>query len=222
MLRNLLIIVLLLLVGLGVAVFMQPDTFHIERSRVMDAPPEVVYALASDLKKFEQWSPWEKRDPNMTKTFSDATSGPGASYAWSGNDQVGKGKMTITSADAPNSVDMELEFIEPFPSVAKVRYDLKAEGDKTKFTWSMDGKNDFVGKAMSLMMDFDAVVGKDFEEGMASLNEAAIAEAKRRAEAVPAVPASAPASAPADGATEELPGVAEDEETEREAAMDEK
>src|SRR6185369_10487911 len=98
-------------------------------------------------------------------------------YAWEGNKEVGKGSMTITESRPGERVAQRLEFIEPFKSTAATAFDLKPAGpSNTRVTWSMDGKSNFVGKAFSLVMDMDKVIGKDFEAGLASLKQ--LTEAK--------------------------------------------
>jgi hypothetical protein len=132
----------------------------------------------------------------MHKTFSQPSAGVGASYSWEGNKQVGKGKMTITESRENERVAQKLEFLEPFPSVAQTAIDLKPAGPdskSTKVTWSMDGKNNFVGKAFSLVMNMDKMIGKDFEEGLGSLKR--ISEAKKAAAAPPAPGTPSPPSA---------------------------
>jgi hypothetical protein len=176
MLKKVLLVLAVLVAGLLVVVARRPDAYHVERSLEIDAPAAVIFPSVGDLRAFGEWSPWEKRDPAMKKTFSAATSGVGASYAWEGNKEVGKGKMTIVESRSPEHVADRLEFLEPFASVADTAIDLKPSGDKTRVTWSMDGKNNFVGKAFSLVMNMDKMIGKDFEDGLASLKR--VTEAK--------------------------------------------
>ena len=187
MLKKILTVIGVALIGLVTFIATRPSSYHVERSIVVKAPAATVFAAVSDLRRFSEWSPWEKRDPNMKKTLTEATSGVGASYAWQGNKEVGTGKMTITESQAPSFVRERLEFFEPFASVANVGFDILPAGPgEVKTTWSMDGHNNFVGKAMSLVMNMDKMIGKDFDAGLGSL--------KRVAEATPAAtPATAAA-----------------------------
>jgi hypothetical protein len=126
----------------------------------------------------------------------------GASYAWEGNKEVGKGRMLITRADAPTQVRERLEFIEPFASVAEVGFEIKPQGQGAGVTWSMDGKNNFVGKAIGLFMDMDKMIGKDFDDGLTGLKrvvEAKHAAAAPAAAAAPPAPAAPPPAAPVPG-----------------------
>lgn len=158
-----------LLVVLGIVVAVQPSTYRVERKITINAGPEAVFAHLEDMKAWAAWSPWDKLDPNMQKTFEGPTKGVGASYTWSGNDDVGKGRMTITAATAPTSVTYKLEFIEPFASVAETGFTLSVSGSQTTVTWAMSGSNDFMGKAFGLVMNMDAMIGADFERGLGTL-----------------------------------------------------
>ncbi len=186
----------------------RPATYEVERSLSIPASSEIVWPLVSDLAKFPSWSPWQKLDPNVTTTFAGAP-GVGQSYRWSGNDDVGEGGMTVTKVTPMTLVSEDLEFIRPFANKAVITFELSPEvGSTTRVSWSMSGNNNFMGKMMSLFMSMDAVVGKDFDEGLANLavqaqaaaKQAAEAAAKRAAdEAASAAAAAAAAAAPAPG-----------------------
>ena len=181
----------LLVLAIGIGGFIafaatRPDTYKVERSLKMEAPADIVFAQLDNFKSFSAWSPWDKLDPNMKKTFEGPAQGVGAGYAWEGNDKVGKGKMTITNTTPPTSVVYKLEFLEPFASVATTTFSIKPEGEKASHvTWTMDGKNDLIGKAFGIFMDMDKMIGTDFEKGLGSLKGIAEGEAVKRAAAVP-------------------------------------
>lgn len=165
----------------------RPATFHVERSIQTTASAEAVFPYLNDLHKFPEWSPWQKLDPKMTVEYSGAEAGAGASYHWVGNKDVGEGRMTITDSKPGSHVSMKLEFLKPFESTSDVRLSTFAEAGGTKVTWSMDGNNNYMAKVMSLFMNMDQMIGKDFEAGLANL--------KRLAESAPA-----PTAMPADSA----------------------
>ena len=176
------------LIGIGVVVLLviallaftakRPAEFRIQRSAQIDAPPDVVFSIINDLHKWGLWSPFE-RDPNMKKTFEGAASGPGASYAWNGNNEVGEGRMTIVDSKPGELVTMKLEFTRPFKATNEVNFKLEPSAGGTQLSWIMDGKHNFIMKAMSLFMDMDKMVGKDFEQGLGNLNTVAQAETQR-------------------------------------------
>lgn len=167
----------LLIVGFVVVVLLQPGTFRIERSRDVAAPSWVVFNVVNNFHRWPAWSPWEKLDPNMKKQHSGSETGAGAVYEWSGNNDVGKGRMTITESTPPEKISIKLEFMEPFEATNTTLFSFTPKGKGTTVTWAMEGQNDFMGKAMSLFMDMDAMVGKDFEAGLLQLDKVAAADA---------------------------------------------
>lgn len=119
----------------------------------------------------------------MKRSYSGPAAGVGAIYAWSGNDAVGTGKQTITTSEPPRLVRIHLEFIEPWPQTAPTTFTFTPAGEGTAVTWAIDGTNDFAGKAFSLFMDMDALLGKDFDRGLARLKGVAEAEATQARQA---------------------------------------
>ena len=116
------------------------------------------------------WSPWENLDPNLQRTMSGAAKGQGAVYAWTGDDKVGSGRMEITQADPASKVLIKLDFLKPFKASNTAEF-LMVPTDHagTNLTWAMFGPSPFVSKLMGVFMDFDKMVGKDFEAGLVAL-----------------------------------------------------
>lgn len=207
-----------LLVGAIVAVVLQPDTIHVERSVLVNASPADLYPLAHDHKNFQGWSPWADRDPNQKTTYSESSVGVGAVMSWEGNDQVGKGKMTITEAVENTRVVQDLEFIEPYESKAVSTFALTPEGEATKVTWSFDSSAGFMQKAMGLFVSMDSMLGPDFEKGLSRVKEqgearavarkAAEEQARLAAEAAAAAAAETTEGVADEGAPGVLPGEA--------------
>ena len=112
-----------------------------------------------------------------------AFAGPGAIYTWSGNDQVGKGRMTIVDAKLYESIQIQLEFLEPWAATNTTLFTFQPTPDGSiTVSWAMEGNNTFLGKAMSLVMDMDEMIGKDFEQGLATIKSLTEKEAKNRLE----------------------------------------
>lgn len=146
----------------------KPDSFRVERSLVINASPDTLYSLISDFKHFGKWSPWEELDPSMKKTYSGSESGKGAVYEWSGNSDVGSGRMEITDASA-SKVVMKLNFIEPFEAENMTEITLTPNGNSTTVNWMMYGPSPYISKLMTVFFDMDAAIGKDFEKGLNKL-----------------------------------------------------
>lgn len=166
------------IVVLGVAVVLvlaarKPDTFQVTRTATIKAPPERIYALITDFKAWGAWSPWEKKDPAMKRTYGGPETGVGATYAWDGDKNVGEGSMRITEAQAPSKLALKLDFLKPFEAHNDVVFSLTPQGPATVVTWTMTGPTPFIGKIMHVFMDMDRMVGGDFEAGLTAMKAAA-------------------------------------------------
>lgn len=150
----------------------KPNTVRYARSTRINAPPEKIAALINDFKKWPVWSPWEKRDPELKRTFSGNSSGVGSVYAWEGNKNVGSGRMEILESTLKN-IRIKLDFITPFKASNTADFTFTPQGSATDVDWVMTGENRFIGKVMSVFMDFDKMIGKDFEAGLAEMKTAA-------------------------------------------------
>jgi uncharacterized protein YndB with AHSA1/START domain len=189
MLKKVLIVFATLVAVLVVIIAVQPAQFSVTRSTTIEAPPSTVFALVNDFHQWALWSPWEKLDPDMKKEFSGAAIGKGSIYSWSGNDSVGEGRMTIVDNRPPERIEIKLEFLKPYAATNDTEFNFKPVGSSTEVSWTMSGYNNFMGKAFSLVMNIDQMVGKDFEKGLASMKQAAEAEAaKAKAAVVPPPP----------------------------------
>lgn len=169
MLATIAIVVVVVIAGVLGYAATRPDSFRLERSAVIKAPPEKVFALISDFHAWVSWSPWEKLDPDLMRTYGGAASGKGAVYAWEGNGKAGSGRMEIIDAPAPSRITIRLDFIKPFEAHNTAEFSLQAQGDATTLTWAMYGPQPFIAKLMSLFFSMDKMVGKDFEAGLANL-----------------------------------------------------
>ncbi len=152
---------------------MRPNTFRIERSAVINAPPEKIFPLVNDFHNWTQWSPWEHVDPDLKRTYSGAPSGKGATYAWHGDKRVGEGRMDITDSAAPSKVVLRLEFIKPMQAVNTTEFTFAPVASGTSVTWAMFGPAPFMHKLMSTIFSMDKLLGQQFESGLAKMKTAA-------------------------------------------------
>lgn len=146
-----------------------PKPYTVSRSLFMDADAAEIYAHLHDFHAWLAWSPWEDVDPDMHRDFDGPDSGDGAHYTWSGNKKAGAGSMTITRAQRPSTVELDLHFERPFASDARLAFALQPEGSGTQVTWTMHGEHTGVMVLLSRVMSMDKLVGKDFEKGLGRL-----------------------------------------------------
>lgn len=196
MLKKILGVLVAVIAIFVVVVATRPDTFELKRSLQMNAPPDVVFAQVNDFKAWSNWSPWDKLDTDLKRTYGDIPAGVGATYHWVG-ENTGEGGMKITESKPGEHVGLDLEFIKPFPAMNRTTFDFVKTGEGTTVTWAMTGKNNFMSKAMGLFKSMDSMVGPDFEKGLANMKIAAEADAvKKAAEAKAAADAAAAAAQP--------------------------
>ena len=172
MLAKTLIVIAALIAVFVIVVALQPSTFHVARTATISAPASTVFAQVNDFHKWHAWSPYEK-DPAMKKTFEGPPAGTGASYAWSGNNDVGEGRSTITDSRPNERITIKLEFVRPFAATNTAEFTFKPKGDQTEVTWSLSGNKNFMSKAVCMFMNMDNMVGGDFEKGLANLKTVA-------------------------------------------------
>lgn len=169
MLKIISIIIVLAIAAVLIFAATKPDSFRVQRSITIKAPPEKVFAYLNDFHRWESWSPWEKVDPAVKCIYSGTQNGVGATYAWEGNSEVGQGRMAIIEAIASSKLLLDIEFIKPFAAKNKVEFSLAAEGENTVITQAMFGPSRYISKLMGLVFDIDKMVGDKYEQGLASL-----------------------------------------------------
>ena len=176
MLKITLIVLAVIAVGVaGVLAFAatKPDVFAVQRSASIKAPPDRIFPLINDFKQWGAWSPYEKIDPAMKRSYGPITAGKGATYGWEGNKNVGAGSMEILDAPAPQKVLIKLDFMRPFEAHNIAEFTLVPSGDATSVTWSMRGPVPFLAKIIHVFMNMDKMVGGQFAEGLGNLKAAA-------------------------------------------------
>ncbi len=163
------IVIVVLLTGLFAYAATMPETFQVQRSATIKAPPEKIFPLINNLRNFNTWNPFLKKDAATKLTYSGPDSGKGAAQAWDGNGQVGKGRFEIMDVSPPSKVTMELDMIKPIAGRNLVEFTLKPEADATNVTWAMSGRSPYVAKLMGVFFSMDKMCGGEFEKGLADL-----------------------------------------------------
>jgi hypothetical protein len=173
MFKKIAIVVGVLIAGVLGFAMTKPDSFKVQRTTKIKAPPDKIFPLINDFNNWGSWSPWENVDPAMKRTHSGAASGKGAVYEWDGNSKVGSGRMEITDASAPSKVTIKLDFLKPMEGHDTAEFTLAPEGDSTNVTWAMRGPAPFISKVMQVFISMDSLLGKEFDTGLANMKSAA-------------------------------------------------
>ncbi|MGJ7528164.1 SRPBCC family protein [Variovorax sp. GB1P17] len=172
MLKKIALVVLALIAVLLIYAATRPDTFRVERTARIQAPAEKIFPLIDDFHRWGAWSPYEKLDPDMKRTFGGSASGKGATYAWDSKGKAGAGRMEIAESSPSSKIAINLDFTSPMEGHNLAEFTLQPQGDATQVTWSMQGKSPYVAKLMGIFFNMDQMIGKDFEAGLANLKTA--------------------------------------------------
>ena len=170
----------IVLIGLGAAVLLllayastRPGEFSVERRLRIAAPPDKLWPLVGELRGFNRWNPYERKDPLTKGRYAGTASGVGSRYAWE-SDKIGVGSLEITGQQPGRAVQMKLDFVKPFEAHNHAEFALQPLPDgATEVSWRMHGPANFMSKLMGVFIDMDKMVGRDFEDGLQNLRQLA-------------------------------------------------
>jgi len=175
MVRKILVALVVAIAAVLAVAALQPDSFSLQRSTSIAATPERLYPLIADMKAFNTWNPWLRKDPSSELTYQGQPGGVGSAYAWR-SAQLGAGRMEVTELAPNGRVAMKLQFFEPMAATNAVVFSLQPQGTQTGVTWTMSGPMPYLSKLICLFVSMDRMVGPDFEAGLANLK----AEAEKK------------------------------------------
>ena len=173
MLNTILIVLALAFAAVLILAATKPDVYTVSRSQIVSAPAEQLHAIINTPREFERWSPYFPKDPQMTNSYSGPASGVGARHNFAGNSQVGSGSVEIIRSTVPSEVAMLLTMLKPFAAQNEVTYSIVPQGSSTQVTWTMTAKSPFFAKIISVFINMDKMIGKDFETGLVNLKAVA-------------------------------------------------
>lgn len=147
--------------------YMLPGDVRVERSVDIAAPPARVFAIAADLRRVPEWTPWRAVDPATTFTFEGPEQGAGQVMRWaSNNPMVGSGSQTLTEAVPDQRLAFRTDYGDFGTATSAMTF--APAGDGTRVTWSFQSAlPGVIDRWAGLMMDRQ--VGGEFEKGLASL-----------------------------------------------------
>ena len=166
------VVVVVIVAGILIYAATKPDSFRVQRVVLINAPPDKVFPLVNDIKAWTVWSPYEKKDPAMKRTYGAVTAGKGATYAWDGDKNVGQGSIEFIES-GPRKILLKLDFVKPFEAHNMGEFLLEPKGDSTSVTWATYGPSPYMSKVIGTFMNIDDLIGRDFEKGLADLKAAA-------------------------------------------------
>lgn len=149
-----------------------PGEAVVERQIAIAAPPEKVFAIVGDLKRFPEYSPWAELDPGLHYIYEGPEIGIGQKMSWmSDNPQVGTGSQTVVDYVPNKRFATTLDFGDMGDAIAYI--ELSPVANDTKVIWGFKSLlRNPLERWMGLL--FDRWIGADYEKGLTKLK--AIAE----------------------------------------------
>jgi uncharacterized protein YndB with AHSA1/START domain len=165
---------IILVIGVLILIFIgyvstRPGHFSYERSGLINAPPEKIFPYLRNFKRGQEWSPYEKVDPNMKRNFKGTDGQVGSIMEFQGNRDAGSGSLEILRLVENELVEIRLIMTEPVHADNIITYKLTTEGDATRFSWSMSGDGGFVGKLISVLIDCEKMIADQMIAGITNL-----------------------------------------------------
>ncbi|WP_431158278.1 SRPBCC family protein [Winogradskyella poriferorum] len=163
--------VVLAIIGLIVLLaLVAPKSYNVSRSIKINRPLPEVFDYIKYVKKQNDWSPWKKKDPNMTQEFEGTDGEVGFISRWEGNKDVGTGEQEIVRIIENESIESQLRFFKPWKSQSDAYITVDAiDETTTKVTWGFSGVNKPPSNIFFLFFNMDKTVGADFEDGLNQL-----------------------------------------------------
>ena len=166
------VVVVVAIAGILLYAATKPDSFRVQRVVLINAPSDKVFPLINDIRAWTVWSPYEKKDPAMKRSYGAVTAGKGATYAWQGDKNVGQGSIEMVES-GPRKIVIKLDFLKPFEAHNMGEFLMEPKGDSTSVTWATYGPSPYISKVIGTFINIDDMIGRDFEKGLADLKAAA-------------------------------------------------
>jgi len=173
MILKILVGVVALIVAVLIFAATRPNTFRIERSIIIHAPANKIFALINNLHSWDSWEPDDRKDATMKKTFSGPASGTGATTEWDSKGQGGKGRLSIIESVPSSKVAIKVDFVKPFEAHNLNEFKLEPDSGGTKVTWSIEASNLYAMKIMGVFFNIPRQFGKHVESGLSNLKSVA-------------------------------------------------
>jgi hypothetical protein len=173
MVLKIVVVVAALIVAVLIFAATRPNTFHVQRSIIINAPAEKIFLLINDLRAWDKWEPQDRKDPTMKKTFMGPESGTGATTEWDSQGQGGKGRMAIIESVPNGRVAIKVDFIRPFEAHNINEFTLEPQASGTKVTWSIQASNLFAMKLVGVFFNIQREFGKHVDTGLSNLKSVA-------------------------------------------------
>ncbi|HZI57486.1 MAG TPA: SRPBCC family protein [Verrucomicrobiae bacterium] len=173
MILKIFVVIVALIAAVLIFAATRPNTFHVQRSMIIHAPADKIFALINNLPSWDSWEPDDRKDTTMKKTFSGPASGMGATAEWDSKGQGGKGRLSIIEAVPNSKVAVKVDFVKPFEAHNLNEFKLEPDSGGTKVTWSIEASNLYAMKLIGVFFNIPRQFGKHVKSGLSNLKSVA-------------------------------------------------
>jgi len=173
MVLKIVVVVAALIVAVLVFAATKPNSFRVQRSIVINAPADKIFALINDLRAWESWQPDDQEDATKKKTFAGPSSGVGATLEWDSRGRGGKGRLVISDSVPLSKVAIKADFVKPFEAHNLNEFVLQPDAGGTKVTWSIQASNLYAMKLVGVFFNIQREFEKHVGTGLNNLKSAA-------------------------------------------------
>ena len=154
------------------ALFVEKE-FTVQRNITISKSSSEVFNYLKYIKNQDEWSVWQKMDPDMKKYYKGEDGKIGFVSSWkSKNENVGSGDQELTLLKYPERIETELRFKEPFEKTNYAFFNLVEKGsNSTEVTWGFNGKMSWPTNILLLFMNMEDQIGPDLEQGLNNLKK---------------------------------------------------
>jgi hypothetical protein len=171
LLKKILIAIAILAAIPLVAAFFVKGEYVVTREIIIKRPKPQVFDYIKLLKNQNEYSVWNKKDPDSKMEYTGTDGTVGFISSWDSQlKDVGKGEQEIKNIIPGERLEMELRFKKPFESTDYAFMATNAlDSNLTKVTWGFNGKMPYPMNILCLFMDMDKMLGPDLQSGLNNL-----------------------------------------------------
>ena len=164
------LILIIIILAMGLAM---KNEYATSRDIIIDKPKAEVYDYIKILRNQNQYSYYNRKDPDTVKSYSGTDGEVGFTYTFSSKlSTIGSGTQTIVKLVEGESMTCNILFIKPtkLASVAEISL-VAIDAQTTKVTWTFTSNYKFPLNIIIYFLDLEKLIGTDIASSLVTLKE---------------------------------------------------
>lgn len=142
---------------------------NISREIIIHAEISKIFPYINNSKLSNSWMPWQDSDKDAVMVYSGPDEGVNSKTSWDSKGRMGKGEAIVIESRPNELVKTKLIYTRPFKMSQLAQIALFQTENGVKVVWSVEAEKNFIFKIMSLFIDCDDMIGKQFDMGLVKL-----------------------------------------------------